>query len=64
MTNLNTRMYNSNNKIYVDEDLTWKAFVPQGEIKARQEQFFMTFPSTIPSTSSFLITYLLYHNNR
>ena len=32
MTNLNTRMYNSNNKIYVDEDLTWKAFVKEKSI--------------------------------
>ena len=32
MTNLNTRMYNSNNKMYVDEDLTWKAFVKEKSI--------------------------------
>ena len=32
MTNLSTRMYNSNNKIYVDEDLTWKAFVKEKSI--------------------------------
>jgi hypothetical protein len=25
-------MYNSNNKIYVDEDLTWKAFVKEKSI--------------------------------